>query len=257
VIRRISAWPKVTYDFQHGFVETKGSLAGCQFISFEVAAEANGHRGYGFDSVQAANESDQSLLANFNNYLDGVLPRDNRVEDYKDFRDYMKNIRHWKCSDLEEWPRIAASPEFRDLASRVIHSESLQLNFWTEGCFLGKEYLSPSHDYILYKNAFWALDKDLDMDDCKAIMESILRREEQKVEFLKNGATPSTNHRDRIPENVRTEVWRRDGGQCVRCGSRMNLEFDHIVPVSMGGSNTARNIELLCETCNRAKGASV
>jgi hypothetical protein len=25
----------------------------------------------------------------------------------------------------------------------------------------------------------------------------------------------------------------------------------------MGGSNTARNLQLLCETCNRAKGASI
>ena len=63
--------------------------------------------------------------------------------------------------------------------------------------------------------------------------------------------------RDPIPRDVRIEVWRRDGGKCVRCGGRERLEFDHIVPVSKGGSNTARNIELLCETCNRSKGCSV
>jgi hypothetical protein len=39
--------------------------------------------------------------------------------------------------------------------------------------------------------------------------------------------------------------------------TRKRLEFDHIVPVSKGGSNTERNIELLCESCNRRKGASV
>jgi 5-methylcytosine-specific restriction endonuclease McrA len=60
-----------------------------------------------------------------------------------------------------------------------------------------------------------------------------------------------------IPSSVRQEVWRRDGGVCVKCGSRRNLEYDHIVPVSKGGSNTARNIELLCETCNRAKSNSI
>lgn len=56
-----------------------------------------------------------------------------------------------------------------------------------------------------------------------------------------------------IPEAVRREVWRRDEGRCVDCGSRERLEFDHIVPVSKGGSNTARNIELRCESCNRRK----
>ena len=60
--------------------------------------------------------------------------------------------------------------------------------------------------------------------------------------------------RPRIPEEIRVNVWRRDGGECARCGSRENLEFDHIVPISKGGSNTTRNIELLCEKCNRSKG---
>lgn len=60
-----------------------------------------------------------------------------------------------------------------------------------------------------------------------------------------------------IPEKVRHEVWRRDMGLCVDCGSRENLEFDHIIPVSKGGSNAARNIELRCESCNRSKGARI
>jgi 5-methylcytosine-specific restriction endonuclease McrA len=59
--------------------------------------------------------------------------------------------------------------------------------------------------------------------------------------------------RERIPQRTRIFVWRRDGGKCARCGGRERLEYDHIVPVSRGGSNTARNIELLCETCNRKK----
>lgn len=64
-------------------------------------------------------------------------------------------------------------------------------------------------------------------------------------------------YRQRIPEDVRIKVWRRDGGQCARCGSRENLEYDHIVPISRGGSNTVRNIELLCEKCNRSKGNKI
>lgn len=63
--------------------------------------------------------------------------------------------------------------------------------------------------------------------------------------------------RPAIPERVRAEVWRRDQGRCVDCGSRVRLEFDHIIPLSKGGSNTARNLELRCEACNRRKGASI
>jgi 5-methylcytosine-specific restriction endonuclease McrA len=56
---------------------------------------------------------------------------------------------------------------------------------------------------------------------------------------------------------VRVEVWRRDGGKCAKCGSREKLEYDHIVPLSKSGSNTARNVELLCEKCNRSKGDNI
>jgi tetratricopeptide (TPR) repeat protein len=60
-----------------------------------------------------------------------------------------------------------------------------------------------------------------------------------------------------IPEEVRHAVWRRDEGRCVQCGSQEKLEYDHIIPVSRGGSNTERNLQLLCEPCNRAKSATI
>lgn len=65
------------------------------------------------------------------------------------------------------------------------------------------------------------------------------------------------SRREAIPERVRNEVWRRDSGHCVDCGSRERLEYDHIIPVSKGGANTARNIELRCQDCNRKKAARI
>ncbi len=59
--------------------------------------------------------------------------------------------------------------------------------------------------------------------------------------------------RQPIPKVVQREVWQRDQGRCVECGSRENLEFDHIIPVSRGGATTTRNVQLLCESCNRRK----
>ena len=61
-------------------------------------------------------------------------------------------------------------------------------------------------------------------------------------------------HRRIIPTSVKQEVWKRDGGKCVTCGSTVNLHFDHIIPFSKGGaSNTADNIQLLCGTHNLQK----
>jgi len=56
-----------------------------------------------------------------------------------------------------------------------------------------------------------------------------------------------------ISQKVKDDVWNRDGGECTQCKSIENLEFDHIIPFSEGGANTYRNIQLLCEPCNRSK----
>lgn len=60
-----------------------------------------------------------------------------------------------------------------------------------------------------------------------------------------------------IPSLVKMAVWRRDGGKCVECKSKEKIEYDHIIPVNKGGSNTERNVQLLCEKCNREKSAKI
>jgi hypothetical protein len=73
----------------------------------------------------------------------------------------------------------------------------------------------------------------------------------------KLGAPTQQPGRAAVPEEVRHAVWRRDEGRCVKCGSQENLEFDHVIPISRGGANTERNLQLLCEPCNRGKGATI
>lgn len=99
-------------------------------------------------------------------------------------------------------------------------------------------------------------------DEIKLLIINEYDKERKQFESLKRKFKSSeiaeeSFHRIRIPEQVRIEVWHRDVGKCARCGSRENLEYDHIIPVSKGGSNTTRNIELLCEKCNRSKGTKI
>ena len=57
-----------------------------------------------------------------------------------------------------------------------------------------------------------------------------------------------------IPTSVKVEVWKRDQGRCVICGSNKNLHFDHDIPFSKGGSSiTAKNVRLLCAKHNLSK----
>jgi hypothetical protein len=61
-------------------------------------------------------------------------------------------------------------------------------------------------------------------------------------------------HERMIPSAVKLEVWKRDRGRCVKCGSTKNLHFDHVLPYSRGGTSLlAKNIQLLCAKHNLAK----
>jgi hypothetical protein len=61
-----------------------------------------------------------------------------------------------------------------------------------------------------------------------------------------------------IPSEVKMQVWKRDCGACVLCGSKENLHFDHDLPFSKGGTSlTSRNVRLLCMKHNLEKSAKI
>jgi hypothetical protein len=65
-------------------------------------------------------------------------------------------------------------------------------------------------------------------------------------------------HNRIIPSEVKLEVWKRDKGKCIICGSNKNLHFDHDLPFSKGGTSlTAKNIQLLCAKHNLSKGNKI
>ncbi|WP_067674343.1 HNH endonuclease [Nocardia miyunensis] len=60
-----------------------------------------------------------------------------------------------------------------------------------------------------------------------------------------------------IPPEIKAQVWHRDGGACIECGATHYLEFDHVIPLSRGGATSPGNLQVLCRSCNRAKGARI
>jgi hypothetical protein len=113
----------------------------------------------------------------------------------------------------------------------------------------------------LFRDHFYWEDEGYEAREVKAlILERVSRKDrrlqralalmEQQEALVPPGRTP-------ISDEVKIFVWNRDGGRCVKCGSAERLEFDHVIPVSLGGANTPRNLQLLCEPCNRGKGASI
>jgi len=102
------------------------------------------------------------------------------------------------------------------------------------------------------KGYFDLLDYDYINDGKRNIFVFKLKLNEN-VEIDKNNKV-EIKHNRLIPSEVKKDVWIRDGGKCVLCGSNINLHFDHDLPYSKGGTSlTAKNVRLLCMKCNLSK----
>ena len=61
-------------------------------------------------------------------------------------------------------------------------------------------------------------------------------------------------HHSRTLRANRSRIYKRDGHQCVYCGSNKNLTLDHVIPKSRGGGNEWTNLVTSCFKCNLKKG---
>ena len=129
-----------------------------------------------------------------------------------------------------------------------------------------RESAAVAHEHLIFwiheMKIYSTVDQELNSDDVMALVSEDANRRRLRLE--KAHALQAMTHqldsavpRITIPQDVKVVVWQRDHGRCVECGMQTNLEFDHIIPLAMGGSNTMRNLQLLCEGCNRRKGATL
>jgi hypothetical protein len=115
---------------------------------------------------------------------------------------------------------------------------------------LVKVYEKIADGIWCYKGFFELVDAQLVSDGRRKVFKFHLK----PVERRPLGRVIELSHTRLIPTHVKVEVWRRDAGKCVICGSTENLHYDHDIPFSKGGSSlTPENVRLLCARHNLEK----
>jgi 5-methylcytosine-specific restriction endonuclease McrA len=115
--------------------------------------------------------------------------------------------------------------------------------------------------YWWFQDRFYSDNDDLAGEEVYALLVTRQQRERQRIQMAQAvvaiGASPRPSSRGVIPDDIKQFVFARDGGRCRQCGSAADLQFDHIIPVALGGGSTADNLQILCGPCNRRKGAGL
>jgi HNH endonuclease len=105
---------------------------------------------------------------------------------------------------------------------------------------------SRERQWWWWQDAFYWESGDFEPEDVRAFLVMLERDDEQGLE-LELGL-----HRaEPIPVDVKRFVFERDRGRCLACGSEDLIQYDHVIPWSMGGGNEPDNLRLLCAECNR------
>ncbi len=113
-----------------------------------------------------------------------------------------------------------------------------------------------------YRDRFWWADRTLSTREIEStILAMDLSSESQREAFERAqaglaGRNGAGSAEDAVPDDVRREVWIRDRGRCVDCGVASSLAFEHVLPIAVGGSNTAANVELRCRPCHLRRRAN-
>ena len=135
-----------------------------------------------------------------------------------------------------------AEAQLAEIGAACVAEDGQRVLWWTSG------------------GLFWGED-ELDAEDVALLVWDRGRRQDARLERLRTIRARAGDlegaRRERIPDEVRAFVWERDEGRCVRCEADDDLQFDHVIPVSKGGSSAVDNVQVLCGDCNRRKGDSI
>ena len=153
---------------------------------------------------------------------------------------------------------------------RTVSSTQTKIEFIVDDVFLDKmdrlkNLLSHINPNFSVKELFdLIMDRELKRTDpelkkTKAKTETKAQRQATPPAVPVPPIPPTSKPASRyVPAHIKQEVWQRDHGECSykdpvtkqKCGSRHQLQVDHILPFALGGETCLENLRLLCRAHN-------
>lgn len=144
---------------------------------------------------------------------------------------------------------------------RKVHKAEYDQMLRTQQTYPLATLLLDQRVYWLFQGTFYWENEGLTADQVYALLVTRQQRRTQQIEraqaMVVMGQEPRPTQRGAIPDDVKQLVWIRDQGRCCHCGNTSELQFDHVIPLSKGGSSDPANLQILCGPCNRRKSAGL
>ena len=127
------------------------------------------------------------------------------------------------------------------------------------------DFYAEVHLYLTRGRIHKVVDEKKELFDLNEIIDVLKSIDSSKVKdgrrFYSREVWDSIERveRAKVSNELRQEIFERDGYTCVNCGSteKESLEIDHIMPISKGGKTEPGNLQTLCRDCNFRKGNNI
>lgn len=127
------------------------------------------------------------------------------------------------------------------------------------------DFYAEVHLYLTRGRMHRVIDEKKESFDLNEIIEALKSIDSSKLKdgrrFYSGEVWNSIERveRAKVSNELRQEIFERDGYTCVNCGSteKESLEIDHIQPISKGGKTEPDNLQTLCHNCNIRKGNDI
>lgn len=200
----------------------------------------------------------ESALHKFIKFILYVHDREELLEDFPDDYDPKK----FKETSMEYWLKSYKIRHFSSKSWIKTYKEKFFIDtissYYDELMLTG---ISDELYAIRSEEIFFILFQNRHI--CKSLMDWISSSVSKSIkeDFPDDLSKDGVLKRKTIPSWVKKAVLFRDRGRCVFCDSdlsgmlstRNKQEYDHIIPLNLGGINDVANIQLLCAVCNNKK----